>query len=82
MFQHTAVSKSSAGTGFDEHARTKERMAPMLVGRSSAVASDEVVEEARADQRAEGRLAQLDGALDEVDRGDPVLAVARARSRR
>ena len=47
----------------------------MLVGRSSAVASDEVVEKAGADQRAEGGLAQLDRALDEVDRGDPVLAV-------
>ena len=54
----------------------------MLVGRSSAVASDEVVEEAGADQRAEGRLAQLDRALDEVDRRDSILAVARARSRR
>ena len=54
-------------------ARTKARMARMLVGRSSAVASGEVVEEARADQRAERRLAQLDRALDEVDRGDPIL---------
>ena len=35
----------------------------------------EVVEEAGADQRAEGRLAELDRALDEVDGGDPVLAV-------
>ena len=47
----------------------------MFVGRSSAVASDEMVEKTRADQRAEGRLAQLDRALDEVDRGDSVLAV-------
>ena len=47
----------------------------MLVGRSSAVASDEVVEEARADERAERRLAELDRALDEVDRGDPILPV-------
>src|SRR5262249_18479632 len=35
----------------------------------------EVVEKAGADERAEGGLAQLDRALDEVDRGDPVLAV-------
>jgi hypothetical protein len=34
-----------------------------------------VVEEARADQRAERRLAQADGPGDEVDGGDPVLAV-------
>ena len=34
-----------------------------------------MVEEARADERAEGGLAELDRALDEVDRGDPVLAV-------
>jgi len=36
-----------------------------------------VVEEARADQRAERRRAQLDGPGDEVDGGDAVLAVAR-----
>ncbi len=35
----------------------------------------EVVEKAGADQRAERRLAQLDRALDEVDRRDPILAV-------
>jgi hypothetical protein len=33
-----------------------------------------VVQEARADQGAERRRAQLDGPADQVDRGDPVLA--------
>ena len=42
----------------------------------------EVVEEAGADQRAERRLAQLDGALDEVDRRRSGPGRARARSRR
>ena len=47
----------------------------MLVGRSSAVAPTKWSREGRADERAEGGLAQLDRAFDEVDRGDPVLAV-------
>ena len=47
----------------------------MLVGRSSVVAPDEMVEKTGADQRAEGFLAQLDRALDEVDRSDSILAV-------
>ena len=38
MFQHSAVSRSSADSGFDAQTFTKERMVPMLVGRSSAVA--------------------------------------------
>ena len=38
-FQHTAVSMSSSETGFTTHALTKERMARMFVGKSSAVAS-------------------------------------------
>jgi hypothetical protein len=40
-----------------------------------------MVENARADQGAERRLAQLDRALDKVDRSDPILSV-RAGSRR
>ena len=47
----------------------------MLVGRSSDRRVDEVVEKARADQRAEGSLAEPGGALDEIDRGNFVLAV-------
>ncbi len=39
MFQHSAVSKSSAATGLARHARTKPRMPRILAGRSSAVAS-------------------------------------------
>ena len=75
MFQHSAVSKSSAGSGLARHARTKARMAADVGRQVVGGGVREVVEEAGADQRAERRLAELDGALDEVDRGDPVLAV-------
>ena len=75
MFQHSAVSKSSAGSGFAD-ARPDEGAHGPDVGRQVVGGGvGEVVEEAGADQRAERRLAELDGALDEVDRGDPILAV-------
>ena len=47
----------------------------MFVGRSSARGAGEVIEEARADERPEGGLAQPDRAFDEVDGGNSVLAV-------
>ena len=74
-FQHIAVSRSSSDTGLTTQSRTNARNADVgrqIVGRGVG----EVVEESRADQRAEGRLA-ADRTLDEVDRRDLVLAVAR-----
>jgi DNA-binding CsgD family transcriptional regulator len=50
-------------------------MAAQVGGQVVGGGVDEMVEERRADQRAEGALLQLDGALHEVDRRDRVLAV-------
>ena len=57
------------------HARTKRAHAADVGRQVVRGQVREVVEEAGADQRAEGRRAELDDALDEVDRGDAILAV-------
>ncbi len=72
-FQHSAVSsrRPARERGFDEAGPCDERAHGPDVRRQVVGGGvDEVVEEAGADQRAERGLAQLDGALDEVDRGD------------
>jgi hypothetical protein len=75
MFQHSAVSKSSAASGL-HHTRPEEGTHGPDVGRKVVHSGvDEVVEKARPDQRPERLLPELDGALDEVDRGDSILTV-------
>ena len=75
MFQHSAVSRSSAGSGFDDTRPDEGAHGPDVGRQVVGGGVDEVVEKAGADQRAEGRLAQFDRALDEVDRRDSILAV-------